>query len=73
MITLEKRLIYFPGKKNIKKPQHKRYDFFFNKTIKNIISDYIPHETVTFDDRDPLLINKNVKQLILEKNEMYKN
>ena len=44
----------------------------FNKTIKNIISNYIPHETVTFDDRDPPWINKNVKQLILEKNEMYK-
>ena len=46
--------------------------FLFNKTIKNIISNYIPHETVTFDDRDPPWINKNVKQLILEKNEMYK-
>ena len=30
------------------------------------------HETVTFDDRYPPWINKNVKQLILEKNEMYK-
>ena len=46
--------------------------FSFNKTIKNIISNYIPHETDTFDDRDPPWINKNVKQLILEKNEMYK-
>ena len=46
--------------------------FLFNKTIKNIISNYIPHETITFDDRDPPWINKNVKQLILEKNEMYK-
>ena len=45
--------------------------FSFNKTIKNIISNYIPHETDTFDDRDPPWINKNVKQLILGKNEMY--
>ena len=44
----------------------------FNKTVKIIISNYIPHETVTFDDRDPPWINKNVKQLILEKNEMCK-
>ena len=28
LITLEKQLIYFPGKK-IKKSQHKRYDFFY--------------------------------------------
>ena len=38
----------------------------------NVISNYIPHKTVTFDDRDPSWINKNAKQLILEKNEMYK-
>ena len=59
-------------KKNIKKSQHKRYDFLFNKIIKNIISNYTPHETVTFDDRNPPWINNNVKQLILEKNQMYK-
>ena len=35
--------------------------------VKNIISNYIPHETVTLEDRDPLWINKNAKQLILEK------
>ena len=46
--------------------------FLFNKTIKNIISNNIPHETVTFDNRDPPWINKNVEQLIPEKNEMYK-
>ena len=44
----------------------------FKKTVKNIISNYIPHETVTLDDRDPPWINKNGKQLILKKNEMYK-
>ena len=44
----------------------------FNKTVKNIIFNYILHETATFDDRDSLGIYKNVKQLILEKNEMYK-
>ena len=40
--------------------------------VKNNISNYIPHATVTFDDRDPPWINKNAKQLILEKNGMYK-
>ena len=34
---------------------------------------YISHETVRFDDRDLPWINKNAKQLILEKNEMYKS
>ena len=27
--------------------------FLLNKTIKNIFSNYIPHETITCDDRDP--------------------
>ena len=28
--------------------------FLLNKTIKNILSNYIPYETATSDDRDPL-------------------
>ena len=41
--------------------------FLFNKTVKNIISNYISHQTVIFEDRDRPWINKKVKQLILEK------
>ena len=33
----------------------------FNATIKNILSNYIPHETITCDDRDPPWINKSIK------------
>ena len=36
----------------------------FNKTIKNILSNYIPHETISSDDRDPPWINSKIKQLI---------
>ena len=45
----------------------------FNKTIRNILSNFIPHETITFDDRDPPWINNRVKHLINEKNAIYKN
>ena len=45
----------------------------FNKTIKNIMSNYIPHETITCDDRDPPWINKDIKQLVLDKNYAYKS
>ena len=45
----------------------------FNKTIKNIMSNYIPHETITCDDRDPPWITKDTKQLILDKNHAYKS
>ena len=44
----------------------------FNKTIKNIISNYIPHETITCDDRDPPWINIKIKQLIQEMNNTYR-
>ena len=33
----------------------------FNKTIKNITRNYIPHETITYDDRDPPWIIKTSK------------
>ena len=45
----------------------------FNKTIKNIMSNYIPHETFICDDRDPSWINKDIKQLNLGKNHAYKS
>ena len=45
--------------------------YMFNKTIKNIMSNYIPHETITCDDRDPPWINKDIKQLILDKNHAF--
>ena len=35
----------------------------FNKTIKNILSNFIRHETILFDNRDPPWINSQVKHL----------
>ena len=45
----------------------------FNKTIKNIMSNYIPHETIICDGRNPPWVNKDIKQLILDKNHAYKS
>ena len=36
----------------------------FNKAILNILSNFIPHETITCDDRDPPWFNKKIKSLI---------
>ena len=44
----------------------------FNKTIKNITRNYILHETITCNDRDPPCINKGIKELIYEKKQAYK-
>ena len=40
----------------------------FNQTIKNILCNFIPHETVTCDDRDPPWITSKIKGLIQKKN-----
>ena len=40
---------------------------FFNKSIVNIVSNFIPHEAVICDDRDPPWINNRIKSLINDK------
>ena len=45
----------------------------FKKTIKNIMFNYISREIFSCDDRDPTWINKDMKQLILDKNHAYKS
>ena len=45
----------------------------FNETIKNVMSNYIPHETIICDDRDLPWINKDIKQLILDKNHAFRS
>ena len=40
----------------------------FNQTIKNILCNFIPHETVTCDDRDPQWITSKMKGLIQKNN-----
>ena len=45
--------------------------FLFNRAIKNILSNYIPHEIIICDDRDPPWINNRVKELINEKNNTF--
>ena len=45
----------------------------FNKTIKNILSNYIPSERIACDDKDPPWFNKNIEQLIQGKNNTCKS
>lgn len=37
--------------------------FFFNQTVKNVRSNYIPREIITCDDRDPPGINNTTKDV----------
>ena len=40
--------------------------FVFDTTIKNIMANFIPHETIICDDRDPLWIKNRIKKIIYE-------
>ena len=39
----------------------------FSETIMNIFGNFIPHETITCNDKDPPWMNKQIKTLIAEK------
>ena len=39
----------------------------FNRTIKNILQNYIPHEIIPCDDRGPLWINSSTRRFIQDK------
>ena len=41
--------------------------YFSNKTILNIVLNFIPHETVICDDRDPPWVNTGIKNPINDK------
>ena len=47
--------------------------FIQNKTVLNMLSNLIPHETLTVDDKDPPWFTKKIKNLIQEKNNVYKS
>ena len=44
----------------------------FNSTILNIVSNFIPNETITCDERDPPWMNSFIKNLIRAKDNFYK-
>ena len=44
-----------------------------NRTILNIFSNFTPHETLTIDDKDPPWFTKKIKNIIHEKNNVYKS
>ena len=46
---------------------------FFDKTILNILNNYIPHETIICDGKYPPWFNSPIKLLIEDKNKIRKN
>ena len=44
-----------------------------NNTVLNILSNFIPHETIVCDDKDPPWFNNKIKALIQTKNTAFNN
>ena len=44
----------------------------FNRTILNILSNFVPHEIIVFDKKDPPWFDNRIEILIQEKNDTYK-
>ena len=57
----------------IDKSTEEKASVLLTKTILNIMSNFIPNEKITIDDRDPPWVNNKIKSLIKNKNEYLKN
>ena len=68
MNLLKEQSIVIPGKDpQQKKDVNGKFDIFA-KTIKTLISSFIPRETILCDDTGPPWISNKIKKLINEKN-----
>ena len=45
----------------------------FNKSVLNVLSNFIPHETILCNDKDPLWFNSQVESLLHARNKVFKN
>ena len=45
----------------------------FNKSVLNVLSNFIPHETILCDDKSPWWFNSRIKSLLQVKNKIFKN
>ena len=73
LIKLKKTIEQFSWLKSFRNLCIKNMVYFFNKTTKNILSNYIPHETITCDDRGPPWINSKTKPLVQDINNKYRS
>ena len=68
LIKLERQSNSFLGTGHFNNLDVNEMVFLFNRTIKNIFSNYIPHEIIIYEDRDPPWMSQG---LINEKNDTF--
>ena len=62
----------FNGKNHFKIWTSMRWFIYFIRAIKNILHNFISHETITCDDKDPPSINISIRCLMQNKNDACK-
>ena len=53
MNQIKRAIEQFPWEKSFRNLRINEMVYLYNKTVKNILSNYIPHETITCNHRDP--------------------
>ena len=66
--NIRKATSEFPWERRLANSDVNEKVYLFNNTIENIVSNYIPHETIICKNRDPPWINNNIKKIINDKN-----
>ena len=72
LIWFSKRFVNFTGKDLFIERTLMKVSIL-NNTISNVLSNFIPHKTITCDDKKPPWFNKNIINLIKNKNIFYKS
>ena len=50
---IQRAINYYPWERSLAEKDVNEKVYIFAKTIKNIFSNFIPHETILCDDKDP--------------------
>ena len=68
---MRKAISEFPWERRFANSDVNKRVYLFNKTMNNIVCNYIPHKAIVCNDRDPPWIHKNIKKLMNDKNRAY--
>ena len=73
MLILSNEQLTISGEKAFSDPNISEKVSLFNKTILNILKNYIPHQTIIADHKDTPWFNSSTKSLIENNNKLRKN
>ena len=67
MLSNQSEINYYPWERSLAEEDINKNVYWFAKTIKNLVSHFIPREKVLCDEKYPPWISKKIKNLINEK------